>query len=162
MYDRLKTVISSNINSLISKAEDPEKMLNQMIIDMNEQLIESKKSVAMAIADEKKLERDMIENRAKADEWKRKASSPCVPDATISPRKRFLRKQEFEGYALSLHQQWEAQKQSVENSKMPCASCSPKIEEANRKKNILIARAKRAEARRHQSDHVDCPKQERL
>lgn len=55
MFERLKTVISSNINSLISKAENPEKMLNQMIIDMNEQLIESKKAVAMAIADEKNL-----------------------------------------------------------------------------------------------------------
>ncbi|HPG91155.1 MAG TPA: PspA/IM30 family protein, partial [Rectinema sp.] len=61
MFDRLKTVISSNINALISKAEDPEKMLNQMIIDMNEQLIESKKAVAMAIADEKRLEREMME-----------------------------------------------------------------------------------------------------
>nr|HPN04153.1 PspA/IM30 family protein [Rectinema sp.] len=58
MFDRLKTVISSNINAIISKAEDPEKMLNQMIIDMNEQLIESKKAVAMAIADEKRLERE--------------------------------------------------------------------------------------------------------
>ncbi|MCX7775938.1 MAG: PspA/IM30 family protein, partial [Spirochaetaceae bacterium] len=60
IFERLKTVISSNINALISKAENPEKMLNQMIIDMNAQLIESKKAVAMAIADEKRLEREMM------------------------------------------------------------------------------------------------------
>jgi len=73
MFDRLKTVISSNINALISKAEDPEKMLNQLIIDLNEQLIEAKKAVALAIADEKRLEREMLENKAKADEWEKKA-----------------------------------------------------------------------------------------
>ncbi|MEN6296791.1 MAG: PspA/IM30 family protein [Rectinema sp.] len=146
MFDRLKTVISSNINSLISKAEDPEKMLNQMIIDMNEQLIESKKSVAMAIADEKKLERDMIENRAKADEWEKKAMLAVRAGRDDLAKEALLRKQEFEGYATQLAQQWEAQKQSVEKLKDALRQLQSKIEEANRKKNILIARAKRAEA----------------
>ncbi|MDR2069537.1 MAG: PspA/IM30 family protein, partial [Spirochaetaceae bacterium] len=59
IFSRLKTLISSNVNDMINKAENPEKMLNQLLIDMNEQLIESKKAVAMAIADEKKLEREM-------------------------------------------------------------------------------------------------------
>ncbi len=49
VFDRFKRVVKSNINDLISKAEDPQKMLNQLIIDMNEQLIESKKAVASAI-----------------------------------------------------------------------------------------------------------------
>ncbi|MFP4363612.1 MAG: PspA/IM30 family protein, partial [Spirochaetia bacterium] len=56
LFDRFKRVVKSNINDLISKAEDPQKVLNQIIIDMNEQLIEAKKNVAGAIADEKKLE----------------------------------------------------------------------------------------------------------
>lgn len=146
MFDRLKTVISSNINALISKAENPEKMLNQMIIDMNEQLIESKKSVAMAIADEKKLERDMLENKAKADEWEKKAMLAVRAGRDDLAKEALLRKQEFEGYATQLSQQWEAQKQSVEKLKEALRQLQSKIEEANRKKNILIARAKRAEA----------------
>jgi phage shock protein A len=146
MFERLKTVISSNINALISKAEDPEKMLNQMIIDMNEQLIESKKAVAMAIADEKKLERDMMENRAKADEWEKKAMLAVRAGRDDLAKEALLRKQEFEGYATQLAQQWEAQKQSVEKLKEALRQLQTKIEEANRKKNILIARAKRAEA----------------
>jgi phage shock protein A len=146
MFERLKTVISSNINALISKAEDPEKMLNQMIIDMNEQLIESKKAVAMAIADEKKLERDMMENRAKADEWEKKAMLAVRAGRDDLAKEALLRKQEFEGYAAQLSQQWEAQKQSVEKLKEALRQLQTKIEEANRKKNILIARAKRAEA----------------
>jgi len=146
MFERLKTVISSNINALISKAEEPEKMLNQMIIDMNEQLIESKKAVAMAIADEKKLERDMIENKAKADEWEKKAMLAVRAGRDDLAKEALLRKQEFEGYAAQLSQQWEAQKQSVEKLKEALRQLQTKIEEANRKKNILIARAKRAEA----------------
>lgn len=146
MFERLKTVISSNINSLISKAENPEKMLNQMIIDMNEQLIESKKAVAMAIADEKKLERDLMENKAKADEWEKKAMLAVRAGRDDLAKEALLRKQEFEGYANQLAQQWEAQKQSVEKLKEALRQLQSKIEEANRKKNILIARAKRAEA----------------
>jgi len=53
ILDRIRTVLKANINALISKAEDPEKMLNQLIMDMNEQLLEAKKQVAMYIADEK-------------------------------------------------------------------------------------------------------------
>ena len=64
ILDRIRTVLKSNINALISKAEDPEKMLNQLIMDMNEQLLEAKKQVAMAIADEKKLERQTLENKS--------------------------------------------------------------------------------------------------
>jgi len=146
MFERLKTVISSNINALISKAEEPEKMLNQMIIDMTEQLIESKKAVAMAIADEKKLERDMIENKTKADEWEKKAMLAVRAGRDDLAKEALLRKQEFEGYAAQLSQQWEAQKQSVEKLKEALRQLQTKIEEANRKKNILIARAKRAEA----------------
>ncbi len=146
MFDRLKTVISSNINALISKAEDPEKMLNQMIIDMNEQLIESKKAVAMAIADEKRLEREMMENKAKAQEWEKKAMLAVRANRDDLAKEALLRKQEFESYSTQLAQQWEAQKQSVEKLKEALRQLQSKIEEANRKKNILIARAKRAEA----------------
>lgn len=146
MFERLKTVISSNINAVISKAENPEKMLNQMVIDMNEQLIESKKAVALAIADEKKLERDMLENKAKADEWEKKAMLAVRAGRDDLAKEALLRKQEFEGYATQLAQQWEAQKQSVEKLKDALRQLQAKIEEANRKKNILVARAKRAEA----------------
>ena len=51
LFKRFKTVLKANINDMISKAENPEKMLNQMVLDMNEQMIEAKKTVASAIAD---------------------------------------------------------------------------------------------------------------
>ena len=66
LFSRFKRDVKSNINDMISRAENPEKMLNQLIVEMNEQLIESKKTVAAAIADEKKLERQMTMNREQA------------------------------------------------------------------------------------------------
>lgn len=146
IFDRLKTVISSNMNDLISKAENPEKMLNQMIIDMNEQLIESKKAVAMAIADEKRLEREVVENKAKAEDWEKKAMLAVRAGRDDLAKEALLRKQEHETYMGQLGTQWQAQKASVEKLKVSLRELQTKIEEASRKKNILIARAKRAEA----------------
>jgi phage shock protein A len=146
IFDRLKTVISSNINDMVSKAENPEKMLNQMIIDMNEQLIESKKAVAMAIADEKKLERDVIDNKAKAEDWEKKAVLAVRAGRDDLAKEALLRKQEHESYVGQLSTQWQAQKESVEKLKDSLRQLQSKIEEASRKKNILVARAKRAEA----------------
>ncbi|MCE1157737.1 MAG: PspA/IM30 family protein [Spirochaetia bacterium] len=146
IFDRLKTVISSNMNDLISKAENPEKMLNQMIIEMNEQLIDSKKAVAMAIADEKRLEREVTENRAKAEEWEKKAMLAVRAGRDDLAKEALMRKQEHESYVGQLGTQWQAQKESVEKLKESLRGLQTKIEEASRKKNILIARAKRAEA----------------
>lgn len=146
IFDRFKTVVSSNINDLISKAENPEKMLNQLLIDMNEQMIESKKAVAMAIADEKKLEREAAENKRMAEDWEKKAMLAVRSNRDDLAKEALLRKQEYEGYATQLTQQWQAQKESVEKLKVSLRELQSKIDEANRKKNILIARAKRAEA----------------
>jgi len=146
IFDRFRTVVSSNINDLISKAENPEKMLNQLIIDMNEQMIQSKKAVAMAIADEKKLERDAASNKQLAEDWEKKAMLAVRSSRDDLAKEALLRKQEYEGYATQLHTQWQAQKESVEKLKVSLRELQAKIDEATRKKNILIARAKRAEA----------------
>ena len=102
IFDRLKTVISSNMNDLISKAENPEKMLNQMIVDMNQQLIDSKKAVAMAIADEKRLERELIENKAQAQDWEKKAMLAVRAARDDLAKEALLRKQEHEAYVGQL------------------------------------------------------------
>ena len=146
IFDRLKTVVSSNINDMISKAENPEEMLNQLVIDMNQQMIESKKSVAIAIADEKKLERELLEQKRQAEDWERKAVIAVKAGRDDLAKEALLRKQESENYYLQLKPQWEAQKASVEKLKDTLRQLQNKIDEASRKKNILIARAKRAEA----------------
>src|SRR5438270_11186027 len=73
IFQRIGTLIKSNINDLISKAEDPEKMLNQVLTDMKNQLVEAKKQVAVAIGDEKRLKKQWEDQIASAKEWERKA-----------------------------------------------------------------------------------------
>lgn len=146
IFSRLKTLVSSNVNDMISKAEKPEKMLNQLLIDMNEQLIESKKAVAMAIADEKKLEREKTNQEAMAQEWERKAMLAVQAGKDDLAKEALLRKQEYDKAAAEYQKQWQSQKTSVDQLKESLRELQNKIEEAQRKKNLLIARAKRAEA----------------
>src|SRR4026207_2208977 len=73
LFDRLSTMLRSNINDLISRAENPEKMLNQLILDMKTQLAKAKQQVASAIADEKKLQSDAEALRKQAEDWERRA-----------------------------------------------------------------------------------------
>src|SRR5512147_850474 len=148
ILDRIRTVLKSNINALISKAEDPEKMLNQLLMDMNEQLLEAKKQVAMTIADEKKLERQALENKALGADWERKAMLAVKAGKDDLAKEALVRKQEYDGYAASFQKEYESQHASVEQLKDALRQLQSKIEEASRKKNLLIARAKRAEAQK--------------
>ena len=73
LFDRLSTLLRSNINDLISRAENPEKMLNQLIVDMKTNLAKAKQQVASAIADEKKLQADAENMKKQAEDWERRA-----------------------------------------------------------------------------------------
>jgi phage shock protein A len=148
LFSRFKRAVKANINDMISKAENPQKMLNQLIVDMNGQLIEAKKTVAAAIADEKKLERQALQNRQQAAEWERKAVLAVKAGKDDLAKEALLRKQEYEDLARQYHGQWEAQHGSVEELKGSLRQLQQKIEEAQRKKNMLLARAKRAEAQK--------------
>lgn len=145
-FYRIRTIISSHMNSLLNKAEDPEKMLNQAILDMNTQLVESKKAVAIAIADEKKLEREMNTYLTRSQEWERKAILAVKAGEDELAKEALLRKQEADNAAFQFKKQWEAQHESVQKLKESLKELQRKTEEAQRKKNLLIARAKRAEA----------------
>jgi len=148
LFSRLGTLIRSNINELINKAEDPEKMLNQVLVDMKAQLVEAKKQVAVAIADEKRLKKQYEQEAAKAAEWERKAMLAVRAGDDGLARAALARKAEHDEVAETLKQQWEAQKQSVEQLKGALRGLDNKIEEAKRKRNILVSRQKRAEAQR--------------
>ena len=146
LFDRFRRVVKSNINDMISKAENPEKMLTQLIEDMNGQLIESKKAVASAIADEKQLERQLLQQRAQTEDWEKRAVLAVEEGKDELAKRALVRKQDLDEYVSSYQDHWQAQRDSVEQLKGSLRDLTQKIEEAQRKKNILIARTKRAEA----------------
>src|SRR4026207_1317530 len=73
ILNRFSTMLRSNINDLISRAENPEKMLNQLILDMKSNLAKAKQEAAAAIADEKKLQADAEALKKQAEDWERRA-----------------------------------------------------------------------------------------
>lgn len=145
-FGRLATLIKSNLNDLISKSEDPEKMLNQVIVDMNQQLVEAKKQVAVAIADEKRLQKQYGTEKATLEEWHKKAMLAVRAGDDELAKEALLRKKEHENLAKAFEDQWRKQQLAVNQLKTALRALNNKIEEAKRKKNVLIARKRRAEA----------------
>jgi phage shock protein A len=148
IFARLARLIQSNLNDLISRAEDPEKMLNQIVIDMNTQLIEAKKQVASSIADEKRLAKQAEQEAASAAEWERRAMMAVRANDDALAKEGLARKKEHDYLAEQFKLQHQKQKQAVEALKLALRALNSKIEEAKRKKNLLIARKKRAEAQK--------------
>lgn len=146
IFSRLGTLIKSNLNDLISKAEDPQKMLNQIVVDMQNQLVEAKKQVAVSIADQKRLEKQRDEQTELSREWERKAMLAVRAGDDALAREALRRKGEHDAQLVEFGKQADLQKQAVDKLKDQLRTLNDKIEEAKRKKNILIARQKRAEA----------------
>jgi phage shock protein A len=146
LFDRLSTLFKSNINDLISRAENPEKMLNQLILDMKTQLAKAKQEAAAAIADEKKLQADAEALKKQAEDWERRAMLAVQEGRDDLATQALMRYNEALQGAQQLHETWVRHKAETENLKVSLRQLHDKIEEAKRKKNILVARAKRAEA----------------
>lgn len=146
LMTRAWTVLRSNLNDLIRQAEDPEKMLEQVLIDMQRQLAQAKQEVAAAIADEKRLEQQYLAEGAQAKEWERKAELAVGQGQDDLAREALTRQAEHARYSAEYRTQWEAQRENTEKLRAALHQLSRKIEEARRKKNLLVARHRRAEA----------------
>jgi len=146
IFDRLSALFKSNINDLISRAENPEKMLNQLITDMKTQLAKAKQEAASAIADEKRLQADAEQLKKQAEDWERRAMLAVQEGRDDLAAQALMRYNEALQGAQQLHETWLRHKAETENLKVSLRQLHDRIEEAKRKKNILVARAKRAEA----------------
>jgi len=148
IFSRLAQLIKSNLNDLISRSEDPEKMLNQVVLDMNNQLVEAKKQVAASIADEKRLAKQFEQEMANSQEWERRAMMALRAGNEELAKEALARKREHDELAATFKEQWTKQKTAVDQLKKALRLLNDKIEEAKRKKNVLVARKKRAEAQK--------------
>jgi phage shock protein A len=148
IWKRISTLLKSNINSIISSAEDPEKNINKLIVDMREQFVEARKQVAIAIADEKRLKRQYQQEAKKAAEWEKKAMMAIKAGRDDLARQALARKGEHEGISAGFQEQWMAQKKASDQLREALQMLNTKIQEAGRKKNLIIARQKRAEAQK--------------
>jgi len=150
ILEKLKRVIKSwiNINDILDKAIDPEKMLDQFIEDMRQELREAKIQVAAAVRDQHSLERQYAENIQQAKIWEERAIKYVQNDNDDYAKLALRRKRSFNELADDFKEQLDAPRESVEVLKNGLATLEAKIEEARHKKLLLIAKIQRAEAQR--------------
>ena len=143
LWQRIKRIFSSNLNSMLDSAEDPEKMLDQVIRDMNEQLKTTKKHVAAAIASQKKLERDYQKEMKEAQNYLVKAKA-ILTDGDESndhlAKEALQRKKHHETIASQIKASLDSQAQMVEKLKGNLRKLEAKVKESDSKKNFLKAK----------------------
>lgn len=146
LLERVSTLLRANLNDLIDKAEDPEKMIKQVILDMENQLLQVKTQVAIAIADQHLLEKKRKENEDKVGEWMRKAELSVDKKQDDLARVALQRVESYRDLSDSFAQQVTDQKAQVENLKTALRDLEQKLAEARGKADLLIAQQRRARA----------------
>jgi phage shock protein A len=160
LLERVSTLIRANLNDLIDKAEDPEKMLKQIILDIENQLIQVKTQVAVALADRHLLEKKRKETETKAGEWIQKAELAVDKEKDDLARAALERSLEHQKIVDNLKVQETDQTAQAELLKSSLKTLSDKLAEAQAKRDMLIARHRRARVRlatgeKQQSDPLD-------
>ena len=148
VFERISRIVRSNISDLLDRAEDPEKILQQIMVDMQQDLREAKLHVAAAIRDQKKLENQYQENLDIADRCEKKAISAVEAGNDALAKEALKRKRTYEQLAKGYKEQLDEQSESVQSLKTSLATLQAKIEEARRRKDLLIARQKRVQAQK--------------
>ena len=146
ILDRVSTLLRANINDLIDRAEDPEKVVKQLIADMNSQLIQVKTQVAASIADEKQLYQRYQDNQAKATDWQQRAELAVEKGQDDMAREALMRRNSFQQTADGFKSQYDEQARQVETLKDALHQLEAKIQDAQTKEELLIARSRRAKA----------------
>ncbi len=146
ILDRVSVLLRANVNDMIDRAEDPEKVVKQLIADMNNQLIQVKTQVAAAIADEKQLYQRYQDNQAKANDWQQRAEMAVEKGQDDMAREALSRKNAFQQTADGFKSQYDQQATQVEQLKEALHQLELKIQDAQTKEELLIARSRRAKA----------------
>lgn len=155
LLDRLSRVIRANISSMVGNAEDPEKILEQAVADMQEDLIRIRQAVAQAIATQKRTERQSSQAQSTADEWYRRAQLALQKGDEQLAREALTRRQSYAETASSLESQIVQQRDVVAKLKQNMGQLERKLADARSKKDLYIARARSAQASQQINDMLN-------
>jgi phage shock protein A len=146
LFDRISRVLRANVNTAVSAAEDPEKILEQTVLDMQEDQVKLRQAVAQAIASQKRLEQQYNQNQTQVNEWDARARLALQKGDEGLAREALNRKKTYAETAGSLKTQLDNSVTQVETLKRNMTALESKIAEAKTKKDMLVARAKAAKA----------------
>ena len=146
LLDRVTRVIKAGINSVLGDAEDPEKMLEQTVMDMEGDLIRLRQSVAQAIATQKRTERQSAQAKQTGNEWYKRAQLALKKGSDELAKEALTRRKSYLDTAQVLDQQMAQQRDIVQQLKQNMLTLERKLSEAKTKKDMYIARARSAKA----------------
>ncbi|MEH2240115.1 PspA/IM30 family protein [Nostoc sp.] len=146
LFDRIKRVVSSNLNDLVNKAEDPEKMLEQAILEMQEDLVQLRQGVAQTIAAQKRSEKQYNDAQNEINKWQRNAQLALQKGDENLARQALERKKTYTDTSTALKASLDTQSTQVETLKRNLIQLESKISEAKTKKEMLKARITTAKA----------------
>ncbi|PMB24690.1 phage shock protein A [Fischerella thermalis CCMEE 5205] len=146
LIDRIGQVIRANINSLVRSAEDPEKVLEKTVLEMQDNLVQLRQAIAAAIASQKRTERQAAQAQSAALEWYRRAQLALQQGNETLAREALTKRRAYQETATALLHQIEEQSSVVARLKKDMRSLELKITELKTKKDMYIARARSAEA----------------
>src|SRR6266699_1294160 len=144
LLERVSRLIRANLNDLVDKAEDPEKMIRQVILDMQNQLLQVKTQVAITIADQHVLEKKLAENEENERQWMKRAELAVDRKDDALARAAVERSMSYKSMTGSLRQQVEDPKTQVDNLKSAMLKLQQKLAEAQSKSDVLIAQHRRS------------------
>ena len=156
LLDRVSTLLRANLNDLVEKAEDPERMLKQVVLDMENQLMQVKTQVAIAIADQHLLEKKKAEHEQQAAEWRRKAELAVQKGQDDLARAALERALSQDQLAIGFTTQAEDQKHEADNLRQALHKLEQKLTETRAHCEMLIAEHRRAKVvgRAAKAQHV--------
>ena len=146
LFKRINDVISANINDLIDRVEDPERMIKQIIREMEDNINQARESVVEAIANEKQLYKELENNKQQSAEWLGKAESALLKNNEELARAALARKKDHDNIVKALESSWLSAKNNSEKLKSQLKALEAKLEEARRKRSSLAARQHAAQA----------------
>lgn len=153
LFKRISDIIAANINDLVDRVEDPERMIKQLIREMEENISSAREGVIDAIASEKQLAKELDSQRRQAEEWQNRARLALESGNEALAREALTRKKEHDGIAANLDASWQSARRTGERLKSQLRALEAKLEEARLKKGSLVARQRAAQAR-EQMDQV--------
>jgi phage shock protein A len=160
LLDRVATLVRANLNDLIDKAENPEKMLKQVILDMENQFMQVKTQVAIALADLHLLQKKKQDNIDRHADWMRKAELAVDKHDDALARVALERAMSFQQMSDSFAQQIDDQEAQVESLKAALKKLEIKLSEAHAKVDLLIAQHRRSRSARRAAEAQVTPEGE--
>ena len=154
LLDRLSRLLRANLNAFVNDAEDPIKILDQSVADMQEDLVKLRQAVAMAIASQKRLENQSSQAKEQIKNWFSRAELALKKGEDDLAKEALSRKKTFQETFESLSTQSQKQNAQVEKLKKGLLLLERKISEARTKKDMLKSRAQAAKAQRKIQDAV--------